>query len=84
MRGTTSADHDQVVYFSSDDEFDVDAEQEKHWQGSRQDAVAALHDVESEAGDEAEIRDMFDMDEVEARALGVNLDGTGGPEAVLD
>jgi hypothetical protein len=32
--------------------------------------VAALHDTEAEAGDEAAIADLFDLDLSEARGLG--------------
>ena len=45
-----------------------------------QDGVASLRDVEAEAGDESEITDDFDMDDREARALGVDLDGRDEPE----
>lgn len=45
-----------------------------------QDGVASLRDTEAEAGDESEIRDRFDMDDREARELGVDLDGRDEPE----
>jgi hypothetical protein len=48
------------------------------------DGVASLHDVESEAGDEAELRDRFLVDRTEARQLGVDLDPIGGEESRLD
>jgi hypothetical protein len=73
-----------AIRHCNDDEVDVDAEWEDAWGGSAPDGVAALHDVESEAGDEAEIRDLYDMDQREARELGVNLDMAGGQEPVLD
>jgi hypothetical protein len=47
---------------------------------SDQDGVAALRDTEAEAGDESGIRDAFDMDDREARELGVALDGRDEPE----
>jgi hypothetical protein len=56
---------------------DVDA-------GSGQDAVAALHDTEAEAGDEEETDDLFDLDKREARELGVNLDTVDSDEPRLD
>jgi hypothetical protein len=45
-----------------------------------QDGVASLRDTEAEAGDESQIRDAFDMDDREARELGVDLDGRDEPE----
>jgi hypothetical protein len=48
--------------------------------GSDQDGVASLRDIEAEAGDESEIRDAFDMDDREARELGVDLDDRDEPE----
>ena len=48
--------------------------------GPDQDGVASLRDVESEAGDESEIDDDFDMDDREARELGVDLDDRDEPE----
>jgi hypothetical protein len=38
------------------------------------DGLGSLHDVESEAGDEAELADLYEIDRVEARELGVQLD----------
>ena len=49
-----------------------------------QDAVAALHDTEAEAGDEAGIFDTYTIDGVEAAQMGVALDSAGGTEADLD
>ncbi len=61
---------------------------ETRWERKRpedsQDGIAALHDVEAEAGDEAEIADLFDMDHKEARQVGVELDSTGADEPLLD
>jgi hypothetical protein len=48
------------------------------------DGVEGLHDTEAEAGDEAEVVDDFDLDEREARELGVRLDDTGEDEPRLD
>jgi hypothetical protein len=48
------------------------------------DGVAALHDTEAEAGDEAEISDLFDLDRTEARALGADLDRADRGESRLD
>jgi hypothetical protein len=39
-----------------------------------QDGVAAMHDTESEAGDERGLADEFDLDRLEALELGVALD----------
>jgi len=47
------------------------------------DAVASLHDIDFEAGDEAELTDMFVLDELEARDLGVALDRVDGVEPAL-
>jgi hypothetical protein len=49
-----------------------------------QDAVASLHDTEAEAGDEEGLTDGFEIDEREARELGVQLDGEGDDEPRLD
>ena len=48
--------------------------------GRDQDGVGSLRDTEAEAGDEDEIADDFDMDDREARELGVNLDDRDEPE----
>jgi hypothetical protein len=45
-----------------------------------QDGVDSLRDTEAEAGDEQGIADDFDMDDREARELGVNLDDRDEPE----
>jgi hypothetical protein len=48
--------------------------------GRDQDGVDSLRDTEAEAGDEDEIVDDFDMDDREARELGVDLDQREEPE----
>jgi hypothetical protein len=48
------------------------------------DGVAALHDTEAEAGDEAAVADLFDLDRTEARALGADLDRADRGESQLD
>jgi hypothetical protein len=48
------------------------------------DGVAALHDTEAGAGDEAELVDLFDLDRTEARALGADLDRADRGESELD
>jgi hypothetical protein len=48
--------------------------------GREQDGVESLRDTEAEAGDESELSDAFDMDDREARELGVNLDDRDEPE----
>jgi len=52
--------------------------------GRDRDGVSALRDTEAEAGDESGIDDVFDMDDREARELGVNLDDRDEPEPGLD
>lgn len=52
--------------------------------GRDHDGVGALRDTEAEAGDETEIRDAFDMDDREARELGVDLDDRDEPEPGFD
>jgi hypothetical protein len=50
-------------------------------QASRdRDGVGSLHDLEEEAGDEAALHDAFDMDDREAKELGVQLDARDEPE----
>jgi hypothetical protein len=48
------------------------------------DGVGALHDVEAEAGDEAELTDLFDLDRAEARELGMDLDRADRGESRLE
>jgi hypothetical protein len=48
------------------------------------DGVGSLHDTEAEAGDEEEVGDDFDLDEREARELGVQLDRGDDSETTLD
>ena len=48
--------------------------------GRDHDGVESLRDTEAEAGDDSEMRDTFDMDDREARELGVNLDDRDEPE----
>jgi hypothetical protein len=52
--------------------------------GRDQDGVESLRDVEAETGDESEISDDFDMDDREARELGVDLDDRDEPEPGFD
>jgi hypothetical protein len=49
-------------------------------EGPDRDGVSALHDVEAEAGDEEGLGDTYDMDDREARELGVQLDDRDEPE----
>ena len=72
----TTRDNDLTVDFLEADEPDVlDVDR---------DGVGSLHDIESEAGDEAELRDRFVVDQRSARELGVALDPVGGEESRLD
>jgi hypothetical protein len=48
------------------------------------DGVSSLRDTEAESGDEAEVTDDFDLDQDEAKELGVDLDRTGGETPRLD
>jgi hypothetical protein len=48
------------------------------------DGVGSLRDTEAEAGDEDETSDAFDLDQTEARELGVDLDRAGGETPRLD
>jgi hypothetical protein len=59
-----------------DDSADVDPAHA----GRDQDGVGSLRDTEAEAGDDSEIVDDFDMDDREARELGVALDARDEPE----
>lgn len=47
------------------------------------DPVVAMHDIEQEAGEEAELEDMYCMDLAAAREVGVELDQLDD-EPVLD
>ena len=49
-----------------------------------QDGAAALRDTEAEVGDEEAIDDAYDMDDREARELGVQLDNRDEPEPGLN
>ena len=48
------------------------------------DGVASLRDTDAESGDEDEVTDTFDLDQREARELGVRLDSDEGDEPTLD
>jgi hypothetical protein len=56
---------------------------EGYWDPDR-DGVRALRDMEAEAGDEEELRDLFALDHEAARAAGALLDDLGEEEPVLD
>jgi hypothetical protein len=71
-----SIDPDDVA----DDEFDLSDVSETR----DRDGVGSLRDVEEEAGDEAAVHDAYDMDDREARELGVQLDDRDEPEPDLD
>jgi hypothetical protein len=62
------------------DSDDGDADVDRTAGRPDQDGVAALRDVEAEAGDESGISDAFAMDDREARELGVDLDNRDEPE----
>ena len=72
----TTRESDLEVDFLESDEIDVlDVDR---------DAVSSLHDIEGEAGDEAELRDRFVVDHLEARQLGIELDSVDDDETRLD
>ena len=72
----TTRDNDLTVDFLEADEPDVlDVDR---------DGVASMHDIEAEAGDEAELRDRFVVDRRAARELGIALDPVAGEESRLD
>jgi hypothetical protein len=48
------------------------------------DGVEALRDTEAEAGEDNEVTDDFDLDQVEAQELGVALDRVDGETPRLD
>lgn len=48
------------------------------------DGVSSLRDVQEESGDEAGVRDAYDMDDQEARELGIQLDARDEPEPDLE
>ncbi len=47
------------------------------------DGVESLRDTEAEQGDEESLDDLFDLDDREAKELGVSLDGRDEPEPGL-
>jgi hypothetical protein len=49
-----------------------------------QDGVGSLRDTEAEEGDDEGLTDDFELDEKEAREVGVQLDNAGGQEPKLD
>jgi len=67
----------------ADDDDSIDALVDREQQRNR-DGVESLRDTEAESGDEDEISDDFDMDDREARELGVELDDRDEPEPGLD
>ncbi|MFL6240238.1 MAG: hypothetical protein ACJ735_12175 [Actinomycetes bacterium] len=52
--------------------------------GRDADGVGSLRDAEADAGDEEEVSDRYDMDDREAREVGVQLDNRDEPEPRLD
>ncbi len=48
------------------------------------DGVRALHDLESQAGEDDELDDVYWLDHVAARALGIELDAIADTEPQLD
>ena len=48
------------------------------------DGVESLRDTEAEQGDDEQLDDLFDLDDREAKELGVALDGRDEPEPGLN
>ncbi len=69
--------------FTDEDDVVLDEAQDSQTRRDR-DGVASLRDIEAEAGDEDEVTDSYDMDDREARQLGVDLDGRDEPEPGLE
>ena len=67
-----------------DDLSDEDAEALLPEASRDRDGVSSLRDLEEEAGDEAAVHDAYDMDDREAKELGVQLDERADPEPDLD
>jgi len=72
---TSPGPQDDVV--SVEESTDSEAQRDR-------DGVASLRDTQEESGDEDELADTFDLDEREAREVGVELDGGVGNESRLD
>lgn len=66
-----------------DDVVSVEAETDAQSRRDRN-GVASLRDTQEESGDEEEVADAFDIDEREARELGVDLEGGTDDEPRLD
>lgn len=64
---------DTVSYDDTDDQFSRD-----------RDGVASMRDIEGEQGDEDEVTDELDLDQVAAQELDVELDRVGGETPRLD
>lgn len=52
--------------------------------GRDRDGVGSLRDIEEEEGDEVAVHDAYDMDDREAKELGIQLDARDEPEPDLD
>lgn len=79
----TDIDPDIDVYDAEDDD-DVSIEGTRGGTDRDRDGVGALQDVEAEQGDEAEVDDDFDLDTLEAREAGVDLDRVADEETRLN
>lgn len=79
----TDIDPDIDVYDAEDDD-NVSIEGSRGGPDRDRDGVGALQDVEAEQGDEAEVDDDFDLDTVEARQAGVDLDPVADEEPRLN
>jgi hypothetical protein len=62
----------------------VSYDADKDEQVRDRDGVGSLHDTEAEAGDEDEVTDDFDLDQVAAREVGADLDRVDGETPLLD
>ena len=74
---------DDISTGPPDDVVSVEAETDAQSRRDRN-GVASLRDTQEESGDEEEVADAFDIDEREARELGVDLEGGTDDEPRLD
>jgi len=77
-------DIDSIDEYDADDGGDISIDAAAGGPDRDREGVGSLRDTEAEQGDEAEVDDDFDLDAVEAREAGVNLDPVGDEEPRLD
>ena len=76
MTDTNDLDPEEIV-------LELDENANDQWLRDR-DGVASLRDTEAESGDEEELVDAFDLDELEAREVGAQFEGGVSDEPRLD